>query len=70
MSSVRFNFLDKLALLLAIIGAINWGLLAILGKDLIMGIIGLSAGAADIIYIIVGAAGVWSLIFILPRTGK
>lgn len=70
MSSVRFTFLDKLALLLSIIGAINWGLLAILGKDLIMGIIGLSAGVADIIYIIVGAAGVWSLIFILPRTGK
>ncbi len=70
MSCGKFNFLDKLALLLSIVGAINWGILAILEKDLIMGIIGLDAGIANIVYIAVGVAGVWSLIFVLPKSCK
>jgi len=42
----------------------------ILKKELFKGIIGLSADVATIIYVIIGVAGVWSLIFILPRSGK
>lgn len=70
MSCGKFNFLDKLALLLSIVGAINWGLLALLEKDLIAGFIGLGPDIAKIVYIVVGVAGVWSLIFVLPKSCK
>ncbi|HOD20194.1 MAG TPA: DUF378 domain-containing protein [Candidatus Fermentibacter daniensis] len=70
MGSIRLGFFDRLALILSVTGAIDWGLVGILKKELFSGIIGLSAGVATIIYVIIGVAGVWSLIFILPRTGK
>lgn len=64
------KFLNWLAVLLSVIGAINWGLMGILEKDLIMGILGLGWDLSRIIYIIVGVAGVWTLIFVLPKTNK
>ncbi len=70
MGSIRLGFFDRLALILSVTGAIDWGLVGILKKELFKGIIGLSADVATIIYVIIGVAGVWSLIFILPRTGK
>lgn len=67
---MKSKFLNWLAVLLSVIGAINWGLMGILEKDLIMGILGLGWGISRIIYIIVGVAGVWTLIFVLPKTNK
>jgi len=37
-------------------------------KDLIVGIIGFGATISRIIYIVVGVAGLWSLIFVLPKS--
>ena len=67
---MKNSFMNWLALLLSVIGAINWGLMGILEKDLIMGILGLGWDLSRIIYIIVGVAGVWTLIFVLPKTNK
>ncbi|MCI5564935.1 MAG: DUF378 domain-containing protein [Clostridiales bacterium] len=57
---------DKIALLLVIIGAINWGLIGVFQFDLVSYIFG-GQGAliSRIIYTIVGAAGLWciSLLF-------
>ena len=57
---------DKNALLLVIIGAINWGLIGVFQFDLVSYIFG-GQGAliSRIIYTIVGAAGLWciSLLF-------
>jgi uncharacterized membrane protein YuzA (DUF378 family) len=64
------KFLNWLAVLLSVIGAVNWGILGILQKDLIMGILGLSWDLSRVIYIIVGLAGVWTLLFVLPKTNK
>lgn len=64
------KFLNWLAVLLSVIGAINWGLVGIFNKDLIMGFLGLGMDLSKIIYIIVGVAGVWALIFVLPKTKK
>ena len=53
--------LDKTALTIAIIGALNWGSIGIFGFDLV------AAGsmASRIVYTIVGLAGLWciSLLF-------
>ena len=57
---------DKIALLLAIIGAINWGLIGIFQFDLVAYLFGGQAALVSrMIYTVVGAAGLWciSLLF-------
>ena len=53
---------DRIALLLTIIDAINWGLIGIFQFDLVAYIFG-GQGAliSRIIYTLVGAAGLWSI---------
>ena len=58
--------MDKIALLLVIIGAVNWGLIGIFQFDLDASIFGGQAAVISrIIYTLVGAAGLWciSLLF-------
>lgn len=51
---------DKIALILVIIGALNWGAIGIFGFDIVGWLFG---GQADIIsriiFTIVGLAGIW-----------
>jgi len=57
---------DKIALLLTIIGAVNWGLIGVFQFDLVAYIFGGQAALLSrIIYTLVGAAGLWciSLLF-------
>ena len=57
---------DKIALSLVIIGALNWLLVGLFQYDLVAGIWGGAATvAARIIYAVVGIAGLWciSLLF-------
>ena len=52
--------LDRIALLLIIIGAVNWGLIGIFQFDLVAAIFGGQAAVLSrIIYTLVGAAGLW-----------
>ena len=58
--------MDMLALILSIIGSINWGLVGIFKFDLVAWIFGgQTAVVSRIIYTIVGLAGLWciSLLF-------
>ena len=56
------TMVDKIALLLVIIGAVNWGLIGIFQFDLVAYLFG-GQGAliSRIIYTLVGAAGLWSI---------
>ena len=57
---------DKISLLLVIIGAINWALIGIFQFDLVAYLFGgQGAVVSRIIYTLVGAAGLWciSLLF-------
>ena len=56
---------DKLALILVIIGALNWGLIGFFGFDLVATIFG-GQGAliSRIVYALVGLAGIWSITFL------
>lgn len=59
-------FTDTLALILSIIGSLNWGLVGIFQFDLVAWIFGGQTGIISrIIYALVGLAGVWciSLLF-------
>ena len=56
--------MDTLSLILAIIGAINWGLVGFARFDLVAWIFGgQTAGVSRVIYALVGLAGLWALTF-------
>lgn len=54
--------MDKTALVLVIIGAINWGLVGIFGFDAVGSLFGGQLSVMSrIIFTIVGLAGLWSI---------
>ncbi|MGI6192341.1 MAG: DUF378 domain-containing protein [Christensenellales bacterium] len=54
--------MDILALILVIIGALNWGLVGLFQFDLVAAIFGGSAAVVSrIIYVIVALAGIWAI---------
>ena len=58
--------MDKVSLLLVIIGAINWALIGVFQFDLLAWIFGGQAAVLSrVVYTLVGAAGIWciSLLF-------
>lgn len=55
--------LDTLALLLVVIGAINWGLIGLFRFDLVAAIFGDMSGLSRIIYTLVGLGGLYALSF-------
>ena len=58
--------LDRIALILVVIGALNWGIIGLFGLDLVAFICGgQMAVISRIIYSLVGLAGLWcvSLLF-------
>ncbi|MBR7142360.1 MAG: DUF378 domain-containing protein [Clostridia bacterium] len=54
--------MDTLALLLMIVGSVNWGLIGIFGFDLVGWIFGgQDATVSRIIFTLVGLAGLWGI---------
>lgn len=54
--------MDKLALALVIIGALNWGCIGIFGFDVVGSLFGgQGAVLSRIIFTIVGLAGIWAI---------
>lgn len=63
---VIIMIMDRIALILTIIGALNWGSIGIFSFDVVAWICGgQTATVARIIYTLVGLAGIWciSLLF-------
>jgi uncharacterized membrane protein YuzA (DUF378 family) len=62
-------FLDKIALILVIIGALNWGLIGLFNFDLVASIFGgQSTVLSRIIYSLVGLAGLYSITLLFKDT--
>ena len=55
------KIVDTIALILIIIGAINWGLIGIFNFNLVETIFGGFSVLSRIIYILVGIAGLWGI---------
>ena len=61
-------FIDTIALILTIVGAINWGLIGLARFDLVAWIFGgQTALFSRIIYTLVGLAGLWCISFLFRR---
>lgn len=57
--------MDKLALLLVVVGAINWGLIGFFGFDLVATLFGGQESLLSrIVYSLVGVAGLFSITFL------
>ena len=61
--------LDRISLVLVIIGALNWLLVGLFRYDLVAGLFGGSTSLISrIIYVIVGLAGIWCIsLLVRPR---
>ncbi len=55
----RLNVLDWIAVVLVIIGGINWGLVGLFAFDLVAAIFGEMSGFSRVIYILVGISAVY-----------
>ncbi len=61
------KIIDTIALILIIIGAINWGLVGIFNFNLVEAIFGGLSVITRIIYILVGISGLWGIKLIFDR---
>lgn len=59
-----------IAIILAIIGTLNWGLIGIFGFNLVTWITAGDIVATTIIYILVAVAGVWLIAYLCGARGK
>lgn len=67
--NMRNKALDCLALTIAIIGALNWGLIGLFSFDLVAFIFGNMSWFARIIYALVGIAGLYIITFYMYTGG-
>lgn len=53
--------LDRIALILAIVGGLNWGSIGIFNFDLVSALLGQNTMLSRIVFTLVGLAAVWSI---------
>ncbi|MQX49399.1 DUF378 domain-containing protein [Sinorhizobium medicae] len=64
------NFINIFPLILVIVGGLNWGLVGLLGFDLVAAIFGAGSGLARIVYILVGLSAAWQIIPLFSVMGS
>ena len=57
----RFNALDWIAMILLIVGGLNWGLVGLADFDLVATLFGEGSGFSRLVYILVGLAALFCL---------
>lgn len=61
--------MDKIALVLAIIGGLNWGLVGIFKFDLVAFLFGgQTASVSRVVYTLVGLAAIWCISLLFRQT--
>jgi hypothetical protein len=65
----KLNTLDWIALILIIVGGLNWGLVGAFKFDLVATIFGSMSAIARIVYILVGLSAIYTLLN-LAKLGK
>ena len=56
------EIVNKIACLLVVIGALNWGLIGFLGFDLVAALFGAGSMLSMIVYDIVGLSAIWCIV--------
>ena len=60
--------MDILALILSIVGTLNWGLVGIFDFDLVVWLFGAGSFLTRALYIIISLAGLWCISFFFRRS--
>ena len=60
--------LNAIALVLIIVGGINWGLVGLFDFNLVAAIFGVDSFLSNLVYILVGAAALYSLVLLKKVT--
>jgi uncharacterized membrane protein YuzA (DUF378 family) len=60
------NYLNVLALILVIVGGINWGLVGLFDFNLVSAIFGIDSWISNLIYILVGLAAIYCVVLLKP----
>ncbi len=68
-SSSRMNALDWIALVLLIIGGLNWGLIGAIGVDLVATLFGSGSAISRGVYLLVGLSALYGFIM-MARLGR
>ena len=61
------KIIDTIALILIIIGAINWGLIGFFNFNLVSAIFGEMSIVSRVIYALVGISGLWGIKLLFDR---
>lgn len=61
----KMSWLDKLAIILLVIGGLNWGLVGVFSYNLVDSIFGIGSSVAMVIYVIVGLAALYEVYAII-----
>ncbi len=56
-----FNAVDWIAVVLMIIGGINWGLVGLFHFDLVAALFGADSGISRVVYVLVGLAALYGI---------
>jgi uncharacterized protein len=62
--------INKITLLLLIVGGLNWGLVGLFGFDLVAALFGEMSLLSRIVYVLVGASALWQLIPLFGGGGE
>lgn len=66
---MKLNMIDWLALILVIVGGLNWGLVGLFNFDLVAAILGSMSVLSRAVYVLVGLAAVYT-IFVAKKAQK
>jgi len=58
------NAVDWIALILLVIGGLNWGLVGLWNYDLVSAIFGAGSVVANVVYILVGLSALWTIYYL------
>jgi hypothetical protein len=57
---MRLNIVDWIALILLVVGGLNWGLVGLLRFDLVASLFGVASALSNIIYVLVGLSAIYT----------
>lgn len=66
---MKLNFVDWLAYVLVIVGALNWGLVGFFKFDLVAKLFGDMSGVSRVVYALVGLSGLYLILTVAKLAG-
>ncbi len=61
MNAQYTKWVELVATLLVVVGAVNWGLIGLINLDLVNTVLGAWPAVVKVVYILVGVSGLWLL---------